>query len=121
LSVDSFTCENIVTVSLWYLFAKALPLFFSYYINFTYDFDRDAFTEALAKLFFAIIVFKADVPTTIKDEIKYAFTYDSISVSTFKHFAYVATANLRYIFGNWVLIDALFTSILALYANLAFV
>lgn len=122
LAIESFNLSNFATLSVWYLTAKILPLTISYYINFTYDFDRDAFTESLAKLFLAILVFKTDVAIpSIKDELKFAFSLGNITVESFKHYGFVATLNLRDIFGNWILIDALFTSILALYANLAFV
>lgn len=122
LSLETFSVANLSTFSLWYLTSKTLPLVFSYYVNFTYDFDRDAFTESLAKLFLAIIIFKTDINfPSVKDEIKYAFSLGNITCETFKHFIFVATLNLRDTFGNWVLLDALFTSILALYANLAFV
>jgi hypothetical protein len=122
LSHENFSVAKLSTLSLWYLTAKTLPLIVSYYINFTYDFDRDAFTEALAKLFLAVIIFKTDVGIpSIKDEVKYAFSLGDISRETVRHFIFVAILNLRDIFGNWILLDAVFTSILSLYANLAFV
>lgn len=119
-STASLDITNLTTLLLWLLSAKALPLIFSYYVNFTYDFDRDAFTESLAKLFFAIIVFRADFPlSTVGNEIKYVFR-DNLR-ETVKHYVFVGTLNLRDTFHNWILLDALFTSILSLYANLAFV
>lgn len=122
ISTSSFSAANISTVLLWIASAKILPLVFSYYVNFTYDFERDAFTESLAKLFLAIVIFKTDftVPT-LKEEVMYTFSIGNLKIETFKHFLFVATLNLRGIFGNWVLIDSLFISILSLYANLAFV
>lgn len=120
ISTSSFNLTNAASLVLWLVSAKALPLIFSYYVNFTYDFDRDAFTESLAKLFLAIIVFKSDFTlSTVGNEIKYAFrdnAYEAV-----KHYAFVATLKLKDTFQNWVLINALFTSILSLYANLAFV
>lgn len=122
LSTETFTVGNAVTVLIWYLSTKIFPVFFSYYVNFTYDFDRDAFTEALAKLFVSILIFKTDIGfNSVTGEIKYAFSFGDLSVTTVKHFVFVATLTLRDVFGNWVLLNALFTSILALYANLAFV
>ena len=122
ISTSSFNLTNLSTFLIWVLTAKFLPLIFSYYVNFTYDFERDAFTESLAKLFFAIIIFKTDfnVPT-LKDEVKYNFAIGDVKIETIKHFVFVATLQLREVFGNWILLDALFTSILSLYANLAFV
>lgn len=122
LSTETFSIKNGVTSLLWYLSAKVFPVFFSYYVNFTYDFDRDAFTEALAKLFVSILIFKTDIGfSSVTDELKYTFSFGNVTVATMKHFWFVATLTLRDVFGNWVLLNALFTSILALYANLAFV
>ncbi|GMM48016.1 hypothetical protein DAPK24_046140 [Pichia kluyveri] len=122
LSSEIFSTASVSTFLLWGLISKALPLVFSYYVNFTYDFDRDAFTESLAKLFLAILVFKTDIDlANLKDEIKYVFSIGDIKFVTFKHFFLIAVFNLRNVFGNWILLDALFTSILSLYANLAFV
>ncbi|GAV28125.1 hypothetical protein PMKS-001593 [Pichia membranifaciens] len=120
ISASSFNLANAASLFLWLVSAKALPLIFSYYVNFTYDFDRDAFTESLAKLFLAIIVFKSDFTlSTVGNEIKYAFRDNACEAV--KHYAFVATLKLKDTFQNWVLINALFTSILSLYANLAFV
>lgn len=122
LSKNSFTITNAATALLWYLSGNLLPVIFSYMVNFTYDFNRDAFTEALAKLFIAILVFKTDLGyISITDEVKYKLSFGNAIINSFKHFSFAATLNLRDIFGNWVLLNALFTSILALYANLAFV
>ncbi|TID21931.1 hypothetical protein CANINC_003415 [Pichia inconspicua] len=122
LTTETFSFQNGVTVLLWYLAAKVFPVFFSYYVNFTYDFDRDAFTEALAKLFVSILIFKTDIGfNSITDELKYTFSFGNVTLATFKHFLFVSTLTLRDVFGNWILLNALFTSILALYANLAFV
>ncbi|KAG0687564.1 CAAX geranylgeranyltransferase alpha subunit [Pichia californica] len=122
ISKDSFTLLNLSIVLLWTLVGKILPVIISNYINFTYDFDRDAFVESLAKLFIAIVVFKSDISLkSIGDEFKFSWTLNATVLSYFKHYIFQAALSLRGILNNWVLVDALFTSILALYANLAFV
>lgn len=122
IDVGCLNISNASILSLWYLSAKALPCIFSYYVNFTYDFERDAFIEALAKLFLAVVIFQTDVNIpSVKDELKYTFGLGNVGIQTFKHLLYTSTVSLRAIFGNWILLDAVFISVLALYANLAFV
>lgn len=122
LSTETFATSNIAKVLVWSIVGKVLPLIFSYYVNFTYDFERDAFTEAICKLFLAIVVFKADIPiSAVKEEIRYDCSLFPSIFSSANHYALESVLGLRNVFGNWVLIDALFISILALYGNLAFV
>lgn len=114
------------SIFLWFLFSLCLPKTVSYYINFTYDFEYDSFTFALAKLFLGIILFKTTINTAeIQRDLDFQFGDKACTltyiVQTFEHVLLTSTIFLRNTFGNWALVDAAFTVVVALYANLAFV
>lgn len=125
LDCCSFTLSSASTVLIWVIASYVIPNLGSYYLNFTYDFQRDAFTHSLTKLFIAIVVFKSTIPANVLVmEAKYtlASLFSSASVfQTVNHGVFIGLANLRETFDNWIIIEAIFTSILAFYANLSFI
>ncbi|QPG75170.1 hypothetical protein FOA43_002518 [Brettanomyces nanus] len=125
---DVFSLDStfFATTGLWLFFALGLPKTISYYINFTYDFEYDSFTFALAKLFLGLILFRSHINTSeIQRDLDFEFATKECSVScvlqAFEHAVLKSTIFLRNTFGNWILVDALFTTLISLYANLAFV
>lgn len=126
IDIKSLNLQNVAIAHIFLLFSYAIPNLISNFINFTYDFSQDAFTFALSKLFFAIVLFKSEisVPNVILQDVKYHFSAlldGPNTLAVLKHTATVATFELREIFGNWIIIGAIFTSILAFYANLSFI
>ncbi|VEU24219.1 DEKNAAC105337 [Brettanomyces naardenensis] len=122
----SLKTQFFATVAIWLIVALGLPKIVSYYVNFTYDFEYDSFTFALAKLFFGLILFRAHINTSeIQRDLDWEFGTKEFSIAyalkTLEHVALTSTIFLRNTFGNWVLVDALFTTLISLYANLAFV
>lgn len=125
LDYSTFTLSSASTVLIWIIASYVIPNLGSYYLNFTYDFQRDAFTYSLTKLFVAIVVFKAAIPSNLLVmEAKYTLAnlFSSASIfQTINHGVFIGLANLRETFDNWIIIEAIFTSILAFYANLSFI
>ncbi|GME72911.1 unnamed protein product [Ambrosiozyma monospora] len=111
----SFNFESVSTVALWAFSTYLIPTIFSYYMNFTYDFEYDAFTFALIKFVVSLIVFK-----TVKEP--YALAEDGCCLVEYAKYIVINGAiSLEETFGNWVVIGSLVTSVIALYANLTFV
>lgn len=126
LDFSSISTTTFASTLLWVVSFLFVPKVFSYYVNFTYDFEYDSFTFALAKLFVGLIVFKTQINTTeIQRDLDFEFTNTQCSVEFLyqytRHVILTSVIFLRNTFGNWVLIDAIFCTLISLYANLAFV
>lgn len=122
---SSINLSSITTLAIWFLVSYVIPNLGSYYLNFTYDFQKDAFTYSLTKLFIASVVFKVDIPEfALLNEVKYNFA-NLLSTATIcqtvTHSYFMGLVTLRSLFGNWIIIEAIFTSVLAFYANLSFI
>ncbi|ODV84629.1 hypothetical protein CANARDRAFT_29153 [[Candida] arabinofermentans NRRL YB-2248] len=114
------------TFALWFLASYLVPKAVSFYVNFTYDFEFDPFIHSLTKLLATLILFKLEINASdIQSEIAFQFTKSSFSygflVKYARHLALQSLVLLRGAFGNWVLIEAVFSSIVAIYANLSFI
>lgn len=118
---NTFCLVHIFAMAFWVLSGYFLPQIGSYYINFSEFLDHDAFVACLVKLFVSVIVFKSELPSVFEADVKYnivgLFSGNGI-LQTINYAIVLALAHLRFIFGNWVLIEAAFSAVLALYANL---